>query len=286
MVGFFLFRFFVAIFWFCPFWLLYFLSDILSFLLYYVFRYRIKVVEGNLLAAFPQKTDDERRLIAKKFYTHFSDLCLEGIKGFSMTDKQLLNRFFGTNISLINDYMDTGKSALLLAGHYGNWEWAVAACGIQAKHTLIGLYKPLNNKKIEQWVKQKRERCGLVLASIGTTPETFEQYKAQPTCYIMLGDQNPSNPNLAHWTNFLNQDTACLHGPDKYARKTGYAVFYAEITKVKRGYYRADLELLSSEQQPLYEAQITEIFMKRVEKTILAAPEFWLWTHRRWKHKR
>jgi KDO2-lipid IV(A) lauroyltransferase len=286
MIQFLLFRFFVAFFWCVPFPLLYFWADVLAFCMFKVFKYRRTIVENNLLLAFPEKTPEARHVIAQKFYTHLADLFLEGIKGMSMTDAQLMRRFFGSNVALINQQMDHGKSTLLLAGHYGNWEWAVAACGVQTRHTLIGLYKPLRNQRIEKWVKTRRQRCGLVLASIGDTPATFEQYKHKPSCYIMMADQNPSNPTLAHWIKFLNQDTACLHGPDKYARQTGYAVYYAQIYKVRRGYYQAHLELLHNNEAPLRHNEITEKFMNRLEKTIVDTPEYWLWTHKRWKHKR
>lgn len=269
-----------------PFWLLYQFSNILAFLFNYVFRYRKKVIITNLRNSFPEKSDKEIHTIAKKAYKNLTDIIVESIKGFTISDKEIQKRFKIKNPEFLNEYFYNGKSVIGVTGHYGNWEWGAIAGSLQIKHKAIAIYKPLTNKYIDNFLKRTRAENGTLLKSIRKTTETFKKYKNQSCIFILVADQSPSAVKKAYWTNFLNQDTACLHGPEKHARNNNYPVFYLNIQRVKRGYYEITAEKLLEEPAITQEGEVTQKYMKRLEEIIKEKPENWLWSHKRWKKKR
>lgn len=269
-----------------PFWLLYQFSNILSFLFNHVFRYRKKVIITNLRNSFPEKSDKEIRIITKKAYKNLTDIIVESIKGLTISDTEIQKRFKIKNPELLNKYFYSGKSIIGVSAHYGNWEWGAIAGSLQIKHKAIAIYKPLTNKYIDNFLRRTRAENGTLLKSIRKTTETFQKYRNQPCIFILVADQSPSSVKKAYWTNFLNQDTACLHGPEKHAKNNNYPVFFLNIQRVKRGYYELTAEKLFEEPAATKEGEVTHKYMKRLEEIIKEKPENWLWSHKRWKRKR
>ena len=281
-----LFRIFILIFWLIPFWALYLFSDGIYFLAYYVAGYRKKVVIDNIRRSFPEKNEKEIRKIVKGFYHFLCDILVESIKAFSMSEKEVIKRYTFENTSFLDELYKQGKSVICVAGHYNNWEWAGIGSGSQLKHLPVGFYKPLSNKKIDSVVQKTRVRGRSVLASIANTSAVFSKDYGEPAIFYMVADQSPSSVRLAYWMRFLSQDTAVLHGPEKYARLYNYPVVFAHPTRIKRGYYKVNFSLLVEDPSKTQPGEITSIYMNTLEKVINENPQYYLWSHRRWKHKR
>ncbi len=203
-IGYLFFRFLVLLFSLIPFWALYIYSDILFFFFFHVFGYRKKIVYSNLINSFPEKSKEEIHKIAKAFYTNLSDITLESIKGLSLSKKSLRKRYPVLNIELLDEFFNKGQNIIGLAAHYTNWEWGVISFGFQFKHKSIGLYKPLSNKYIDNYVKESRAAWGMNLVSIKDTYQTFKDKHEKPAVFFMISDQSPSNLKKAVWMNFLN----------------------------------------------------------------------------------
>lgn len=281
-----LFRVFIGLFTLVPLRLLYLFSDLLHHFIRSVLRYRRKIVFTNLKNSFPDKTDAELRSIARRYYRHLSDILVESLKSFSMREEDLVNRYRCTNPEVLNEYFKQGKSVICVAGHYGNWEWGGAASGTQLLHKPIGFYKPLSNPYIDEYVQETRATGRTRLASITRTAETFIQDWGEPAVFFMIADQSPSSTRLAFWVDFLNQETATLHGPEKYARIHRLPVFFASVNKVRRGYYTITFTLVASDPEQAKTGEITSRFMNLLEQEIKIQPSYYLWSHRRWKLKR
>jgi Kdo2-lipid IVA lauroyltransferase/acyltransferase len=285
-VGYLVFRFIVFLFSLLPFRLLYILSDGLACLFFNVVKYRGKVVYGNLRNSFPEKSAAEINEIARKFYKNLTDILLESIKGFSMSEKTMSSRYRFLNPELVENNTSGGGHSIHLAAHYTNWEWGATIYQHWVKErTMIGFYKPLANKHIEKYGHASRSQFGTVLVDIGRTAWAFEEYKDRPTGYILVSDQSTYSEK-SHWVKFLNQDTICPHGGDKYAHLYNYPVYFVDIQREKRGFYTVNFELLSDNPAALPEGEITNLFMKRLEEIIRVKPENWLWSHKRWKVKK
>lgn len=284
--GYIFFRFIVFLFSLIPFRILYIFSDILFCFFYYIFGYRKNVVFNNLRKSFPEKTENEIVQIAKKFYKNLSDITLESIKGLSLSKKTLKKRYPVINIELLNEYFNKGQSIIGLAAHYTNWEWGVISFGFQFKHKSIGLYKPLSNKYIDNYVKKSRAAWGMNLVSIKETNKVFEKKHEKPAIYFMISDQSPSNLKKAKWVKFLNQDTACLHGAEFYAKKYDIPLIFGHVQRINRGYYQVELSVFEENPKNTADGEITEKYMQKIEEIIRKKPENWLWSHKRWKHKR
>jgi KDO2-lipid IV(A) lauroyltransferase len=281
-----LFKAFSALFSIMPFGLAYVIADFLYFIIYRVVGYRKKVVMGNLRNSFPEKTEKELVKIAKGFYHHLTDLLVESMKSASMTNKEIVQRFGMKRSEILEEFYRQGRSVIVVAGHFNNWEWPGIAADGQMVHKPVGFYKPMSNPYMDALIKKNRVRGRSILASINDTVATFKTDFKEPAGFYMIADQSPSNVRLAFWVKFLNQDTAVLHGPEKYARIYNMPVVYVDIQKVKRGHYQAQFILLSEDSSKTKTGEITDKFMKTLEEKIRKNPQYYLWSHRRWKHKR
>jgi len=253
-----------------PFWFLYGFSDFLAFLLFYVFKYRKETILTNLRNSFPEKSEKEIRSIARKAYRNLSDIIIESIKAFTISNKRICNRFKIINPELLDEYYSKNQSIIGVAGHYGNWEWGALAGGLQIKHKGIAIYKPLSNKYIDKFLRRTRAANGATLESIKSTSSTFEKYSHETCIFMLVADQSPSNMKEAVWTSFLNQETACLHGPEKYAKRYNYPVVFVNIQRVKRGYYELRFSKLVDEPLKTSDGEITKIYMSKLEELIIA----------------
>jgi len=253
--------------------------------MYRLFGYRKKVVLNNLKNSFPKKSNKELESIMADFYRHLCDIIMEGVKGFTISEKQLRKRLVIKNPEFSNSFADKGKSIIFVGGHYNNWEICAQAFSMYSNHECIGIYKPLSNDFINDKIYTSRSRYGINLVSMKQTKKLFEQDRT-PKAIVFGSDQNPSNPKRAHWVNFLNQDTAVLFGVEKYAKEFNWPVVFVSITKVKRGYYEVEYSLITDKSTEQPHGKITEDFTKRLEQDIINQPQYWLWSHKRWKHKR
>lgn len=203
-----------------------------------------------------------------------------------MNEKSLRKRYVVKNSEIAKKHFDEGKSVLCLTSHYGNWEYGILATDTPIKHQAIALYLPLSNKFSEEYGLKRRKRFGMKMVAVQETKSIFTPPPPSPVAVIMAADQSPSNLERAIWTNFLGIETACLHGPEAYAKKTNMPVLYLKISKPKRGYYALEFEELIKNPHICKPGEITKIYFERLERDILEKPEYWLWSHRRWKHKK
>ena len=281
-----LFLFFLLLFKNTSFWFLYRVSDLLYFFLFYIVKYRRTVVFTNLKESFPEKSEEEILQIARGFYKHLCDISVEGVKAFSLREKDILKRYQVLNPEILEPYYKKKRSVIAVLGHYNNWEWGGLAAGIFFQHQPIGFYKPLSNLYIDDYIQKTRAKEGMILESVSRTTQTFRRCKNTISIYVMVADQSPMNLKLAYWVPFLNHDTPVLHGTEKHARTNNYPVFFADVQKVKRGYYAVTMEMLVEDPSTTQPGEITLKFMQRLEQQIKEDPNNWLWSHRRWKHTR
>lgn len=270
-----------------PFWLLYKLSDIFYILVYHIVKYRRKVVYQNLTNAFPNKSAKEIDKIAKEFYSHFCDFIGESIKLISMSEAELLKRFNLLNPEIYEPFVKENKNLILIAGHYGNWEWLASSIPTHSpKHLIFGVYKPLKNKFFNDKMFKIRSKTGIKLITPRELPHAFLENKNNLSGTAFLIDQAPSDPSKSYWTTFLNQDTPILLGTEKFAVKYNYPILAGKIKKIKRGYYTIETVVLCENPATTSKNEITEIHTRFLEQNIQEAPAYWLWSHKRWKHKR
>jgi Kdo2-lipid IVA lauroyltransferase/acyltransferase len=269
-----------------PFPVLYALSDFLFFVIYRVIGYRKAVVMGNIKNSFPDKTEKEHQQIQEQFYHHLCDLVVESLKAFTISEKEVLKRVKCKNPEMIDAYALQNKSVIVAGGHYNNWEIFAVAVDKIIKHQTIGIYKPLTNKFFDEKMRSTRSKYGLLMIPTNRVKHYIEKYKGTPIAVIFGFDQSPSNPYKAYWTKFLNQETAVLYGTEKFAREYNYPVVYGRINKERRGYYTFEFFKVTDNPNELRQGAITEEITNLLEKDIQAIPQYWLWSHKRWKHKR
>ena len=272
-----------------PMRILYILSDILYFLIYYVIGYRIKVVRKNLSDSFPEKTDIELRRLERRFYHHFADYIVETIKLAHISLSELQQRGFIVNPEVLNDLLDKGHSCcMLLMGHYGNWEWLSGSTTRLKDCRMYQIYRPLNNQAIDKLFIYLRTKFGSFGIKKNDTLRDIIALKREGirSLVIFLADQTPSPSNLHYWTTWLNQDTPMLTGPERIARKLNIPVIYLDVRQLRRGYYDATLQIISENPKDTPEFWITEQYARMMERSILRDPAYYLWTHKRWKHKK
>lgn len=265
---------------------LYRLSDLLYVVLYYIAGFRKKVAWTNLRNSFPDKSPAELKRIMRRYYRHMCDLLAESIRMFSMSKEEAIRRCPLINPELLQAHYDAGKSVILVAGHYNNWELAAMAFDVQAPHTTVGVYTPLTDPFFEKKVQESRGKYGMVLLPKQQTATFFEEQKEALNLYLMGADQSPTYAKKVYWMTFLGQETAVAFGTEKYAKQYDYPVVFGHIRKLRRGYYEMWFENVETEPLKAPYGSITEAHTRVLEKDILAAPEYWLWTHKRWKRKR
>ncbi|MEI3340882.1 MAG: lysophospholipid acyltransferase family protein [Coprobacter fastidiosus] len=273
-----------------PLKILYILSDILFFPMFYIVRYRRKLVYQNMKDSFPEKSEKEIRRMEKAFYHHFCDYIVETIKLLHISDKETRKRVKFHNTEALQEIVDNGGSCLMLLGHYGNWEFVPSVTLWMRKGSVIfaQIYRPLKNKWFDRFFFKLRGRYHSECIAKQDTLRSILRYKSsgRPSITGFMADQTPSPANIHHWVNFLNHDTPVFTGVEKIAHKVGFSVFYFDVEKIKRGYYSVTIREISKNPKETEEFEITNKYMEMMETTILRAPEYWLWTHNRWKHKR
>jgi KDO2-lipid IV(A) lauroyltransferase len=273
-----------------PMGVLYGISDLLFVLMFRLVRYRRKVVAGNLARSFPEKSEEELGRLERDFYRHFCDLVVESFKGFTISDAEIRARFRVLNPEVLDPYFRAGKSVVLSGGHYNNWEWLAVALRQQIPHRAVAIYKPLSNRFLDVKMRETRGKFGLEMLPMREVPEFFRRAAADPRtvpfAMIFGSDQSPGDPRKAHWMRFLNQDTGVVFGTEKYAKEYDLPVFFGVIRKVARGKYAFELSLVTETPREAAPGEIVGEVTRRLEAEIRKDPRYWLWTHRRWKHRR
>lgn len=241
----------------------------------------------NLRNSFPDKSEAELNKICGDFYHYLCDLFLETFKTLTISEKEMLKRckFSPDALQLFEKYAAQNKSVILVMGHYGNWEWAGNTFSLVGKHQLYVIYHPLRNKRFNDLMYRMRSRFGSRLIPMKETYKEMLSNRGGLNATAFIADQTPQ-PNNAYWTTFLNQDTPVFKGVAIISRKLNFPVIYARIVRTKRGYYEIQAELLTETPVELTDDQLSELHTKTLEADIIKQPEIWLWSHRRWKHKR
>lgn len=266
-----------------PFQVLYRLSDVLFFLLYHVIGYRKKVVFSNLQQAFPEKSPEEIKRIARRFYLGLTDQMLETIKMMSISKKQIEKRFTYDD-KVFADLERQGSTCQIQLGHFFNWEWANLYIRLVVNGHFLVAYKPPSNKTTDRIFRYMRSRFGsTMISSINILPE-MEPFKDKTYTSVLVADQNPPNPRRAYWFPFLHKMTSFFKGPELTAKRNNLAVVFGNIQKIKRGYYHIETRLAFEQAGTTEKGELTEAFVRFMEECIRRQPENWLWSHKRWKH--
>ncbi|MFV5695397.1 lysophospholipid acyltransferase family protein [Flavobacterium sp. LB3P122] len=270
-----------------PFRVFYWLSDVVYFLVYYIIGYRKQVVRENLAMALPHLNKEERLIIEKKSYHHLCDMFMEMIKTMTISSEEMNKRFVITNIEVIKEYEKKGKSIMLIASHYASWEWLIT---MNQKITFQGVavYKQLANKYFDKLVRDIRSKYNTELVPTNKTiPLISSNQKNNIHCvYGLASDQSPKADRIFHWDSFMGIEVPVHTGPEMLAKKHDMTVVFAKVKKLKRGYYELTIIPISDNPKSIPDFGITHTYIKEVEKQIREAPEYYFWTHKRWKHRK
>jgi Kdo2-lipid IVA lauroyltransferase/acyltransferase len=267
-----------------PFWLLYRVSDFFYFLLN-LSGYRKKVVIDNLRNSFPHKSEEEIQSIRRSFFRYLVDLTFETLKTLRMDREESAAHCTMDNPAWLQELCNQKRSILIVMGHYGNWEWAGPSVTINTNYQLVVIYRPLSNLYFEKMMVGMRTRFGTLITPVQQTLRDMVAKRSMVTATAFIADQYPPAEGKI-WTTFLNQDTGFFTGPEKLATKFDYPIVYIHVARKSRGHYHITPELLFDKPKETKEGEITLAFASRLEKDIIERPETWLWSHKRWKHKR
>lgn len=274
-----------------PFRVLYALSDALFYPLYYVVRYRRRVVRRNLVESFPEKTEEEIVHIEKQFYSFFCDYIVETLKQLSLSEKEIRRRmtFSGTD-DLIRDMEREDKHyTFIYLGHYCNWEWIASMPYWFPKDTVCGqIYHPLYNKAFDRLFLEMRSRYGAQCIPMKETLRKILEMRRRSNHVVVgfISDQAPKWNSIHHFTPFLHHDTPVFIGTEKLGRKLDAVIYFADVTRPRRGYYHCHLYRMVDNVEAVPEYQVTDVYMQHLEQMIHRAPQYWLWSHNRWKRTR
>lgn len=267
-----------------PFGILYKVSD----LLYYLLRlsgYRKNVVVQNLKKSFPEKSEEEIERLTEQFFRYLCDLTLEVLKTVTMTEKEARERCVFRKAEWLDKMYEQKQSIIIVMGHYGNWEWAGPSFTLHNSYQLVVIYKPLSNPYFEKMMVKARTKFGTKITPMQNTLRDMVSNRSLISATAFIADQAAYRES-AHWMTFLHQDTSVFTGSEKLATKFNYPVVFMNVKRIKRGYYEVIPELLTATPKATQPNEITEIFTKTLEKEIIKDPSIWLWSHKRWKHKK
>ena len=269
-----------------PMRILYMKSDIFFFLIYHVIGYRKTVVLENLKLAFPNKPEQELLRIRKKFFKHLMDLLMESVKAFSISEKEILKRYTYKNPELVNKYADEGKSIALVGAHQANWEWSTSL-PLVLNMDVVGAYTKLNNKYFEKAVRESREKFGVIGCKTSDFIKEMKQRYSnnKKGAYILLSDQSPQPHKTYYWREFFNIKVPVHTGAEMLSKRFDLVVINYVAKKVKRGHYEVEFQLVTDQPKEFENYNVTDIYTELTEKNILEQPEFYLWSHKRFKHR-
>lgn len=267
---------------------LYAFSDVTAYVIRNLIGYRREVVRKNLKSVFPDKDEEELRLIEKQFYHHLCNVVVEAIKLAHVSDREIMRRIEFSGVEMVNESLAEGKSVILMLGHYGNWEWVTSSAMKYLPGTIsCEIYHPLRDKAIDRLMLELRSRFGTENIPMSRTVRQLLQFHKEGLKFVcgFISDQRPFSPELKHWTEFMGIDTAYVTGAEAIGNKIGADFFYVEMMPLRRGHYRMNFSRL----EPLNDGEknpVSRAFLQSLEKSIRKNPSCWLWSHNRWKRKR
>ncbi|WP_299442014.1 lysophospholipid acyltransferase family protein [uncultured Aquimarina sp.] len=269
-----------------PWRLFYLFSTCVYIFIYHIIRYRRKSVTENLILIFPEKPKQEIHKTRKAFYKHMCDMFLEMIKSISISDKDLLERFKITNIETLKNLEAKNKSIIVLMSHYASYEWSTVT-QLLIDYPTVGVYKQIKNKYFDQLVHQIRQRYDArLIASYNAMKEiTRDKVNGKLCSYAFLSDQSPSIEKATYWTDFMGIKVPTHVGGAVLAKRLDMSVVYLHVEKVKRGYYQAKFIPITENAKNCEDYYIVKTYLRMLEEQIYKAPEYYLWTHKRWKHR-
>ncbi|PZR22965.1 MAG: lipid A biosynthesis acyltransferase [Flavobacterium psychrophilum] len=271
-----------------PFRVLYFFSDICYVIVYHIIGYRKKTVRLNLSLTLRHLSPEERKTVEKKFYHHFTDSFFEMAKSLTISDKELKKRFVFTNYELVHEYEAKGKSVIMLLGHYGSYEWLLFMNKFFKTHKGFGIYKVIRNKYFDRLVKKMRGKFDAELIGVRETIPAMRQNERKGILgfYGFISDQSPKLSSTIHWGDFFGMEVPIHVGGEMLAKKIGMNMIFAKVDKTSRGHYKCTFVPVEGDIKEIPNYNISDSFMKMLEQQILDAPEYYLWTHKRFKHRR
>lgn len=267
-----------------PLRLLYAISDLLAFLVYHVWGYRKAIVLSNLLVAFPEKTEKERRRIARQFYLNFTDTLVEAIKLITASPA-VEKKMFQGDLTRFDHLVKTGKNIQIHAMHNFNWEAVNLGIAPLMPLPFLAVYQPLLDPFFEALMKKVRSRNGTILLPANDFKKSFQQNTHPQYIIALVADQNPGEPSRALWANFFGKPAPFPRGPEQAARNMNNVVVFATFYKLKRGVYTFEVGDQILDPQALPENELTLRYIRYVEQKVRERPDNYLWSHRRWKHK-
>jgi KDO2-lipid IV(A) lauroyltransferase len=270
-----------------PLRVLYIFSDFFYLLIYYVFKYRRRVVAKNLRNSFPEMSEAELKSTERIFYRHLTDLFVEALKLTHISPQEISRRYRLKNIPLLDRLYDEGRDVIAVCSHHTNWEW-LSSVQLSIRYQVLAIYKPLKNKDFDRFVYNLRTRFGSKISPMQSILRDIVTYRRENirTITAFAADQTPPPNEHAYWTTFLNQETGIYKGTEKVAVMMDSAVVFIHTRKVKRGYYELEAKLITEHPKNEAPGFITKRHVEMLEETIKAQPAYWLWSHRRWKYKR
>ncbi len=277
-----------------PMWLHYLFSDILYLIIAHVVRYRHRVVWKNLSTSYPDKSEQELKKLQRQFYRHMCDLVAETIKYTTISDKNIMRRMTFKGSEQVAEILNGGQSVALLLGHYGNWEWVSSLVlwlrPLVNENVIMGqIYHPLENKVFNRVVLKTRGRMGSDSVAKNDTLRWILGNKrdGHPTILGYINDQVPKWENIHHWLTFLNhKDTPVFTGIERIVHSQNQAAVYVDVKHVGRGRYECEYHVITCHPEQMGEFELTNIYFQLMEQTINRAPQYWLWSHNRWKRTR
>ena len=267
----------------------YVISDGMYLMLYRLLGYRRKVVRVNLRNAFPEKSEEELQRIERGFYHFFCDYLAESVKLMTISRENLRRRMVFKGTDIVDDVIEDGQSCAVFLGHLCNWEWVTSLpLWVTPKAQCGQIYHPIENHTFDRLFLRLRQRLGAVCIPMKDTLREIISYrrKNQPVVIGYIADQKPHWVNIHPWLDFLHHDTPVLTGTERIVKKVNHAVFFLDVRRVRRGYYEATFKLITREPHKMPDYEITDAYFQLLEDSIRRAPEFWLWSHDRWKRTR
>lgn len=268
-----------------PFAVLYLIADFIYLILYYIVGYRRKVVQQNLRNSFPDKPEQELREIEKKYYHYLADLMIETIKAFNISAGEIKKRMLLPNEEVLTNYLGNNRNIVVAVAHYGNWEWGALRTSFITAHPRIIIYKPLHNKTFDSLFIRMRSKFGVTLVAMKSTLRKMAELRNKVSLSVFVSDQTPVREEVQYFTSFLNQPTAVFLGVEKVAKLMDSVVVFADIRRLRRGFYACTFVPLVAEAKLSATYEITNAHVRYLENVINEEPAYWLWSHRRWKFK-
>ncbi|MBP5798862.1 MAG: lysophospholipid acyltransferase family protein [Prevotella sp.] len=272
-----------------PMWVHYLISDVMYVIVYYLVGYRKKLVRKNLRDSFPEKSTEELLAIEKAFYQWFCDYLVETIKLLTISKKEIKRRMVFKGAEIVDEIVASGQSCAMYLGHYCNWEWiSTMPLWVSSRCQCGQIYHVLENSIFDRLFLHLRQRMGAVCIPMAETLRRIATYRQQqiPVVIGYISDQVPFWNNIHHWIDFLNHDTPVLTGTERLVRSAGHAVLYFDVKRIRRGYYETEIKLIQRDPKQTKDYELTDAAFRLLEDSIRTAPQYWLWTHNRWKRTR